>query len=398
MFSPSVQIAKRLIREVSPRALSKAGRFGVQGIRAVQRFNRRVKKGRQFPAFMMISVTNRCNLSCQGCWVTPTPATDMAPAKLEQIIRACRSQGSHFFGILGGEPLLHVGLLDVLAKFPTAYFQLFTNGHHLDATVARRLRQLGNVTPLISVEGLEAVADERRGGHDVAAQTLAAIDHCRQEKLLIGVATSVCQSNWDQVVNDTFLQDLVSRGIHYAWYYIYRPVGPQPTPGLCLTKAQIGQLRGFLVEARCRVPIIIVDAYWDADGNALCPAAVGISYHITPAGAIEPCPVIQCSCESATEGIPLVSKIENSDMLRRFREFAAVRTRGCILMEDPAALQRFAQQAQARDSSGRDRFFEELAAMSPRPSHDLGDARIPERHRLYRFAKKHWFFGFGAYG
>ena len=122
-----LKIAKRMLSEVSPRALAKAMKFSVNGIRAVRRFNRRLQEGKQFPAFMMISVTNRCNLTCQGCWVTPTPPTDMDPALLEQIITECQSQGGRFFGILGGEPLLHEGLLDVLAKFPGAYFQLFTN-------------------------------------------------------------------------------------------------------------------------------------------------------------------------------------------------------------------------------------------------------------------------------
>jgi len=31
-------------------------------------------------------------------------------------------------------------------------------------------------------------------------------------------------------------------------------------------------------------------------------------------------------------------------------------------------------------------------------SHDLPGQEIPERYWPYRLAKKHWFFGFGAYG
>ena len=394
----NVKLAKRIAFEVAPRPLLKAMAFGVKGISAVRRFNRRLEEGHQFPAFMMISVTNRCNLSCQGCWVSATPPTDMEPEMLERIIAECRSQGGHFFGILGGEPLLHAGLLDVLAKFPGAYFQLFTNGHMLTADVARRLRRLGNVTPLVSIEGLETVADERRGGENVAAKSLTAVEHCRREKLLTGVATSVCQSNFDQVVRREFLEDLVARGVHYAWYYIYRPVGPNPTPELCLSPKQIRALRRFLVDSRTWAPIIVVDTYWDADGNALCPAATGISYHITPAGCVEPCPIIQCSCDRAQNGQPLVECVEASGYLRRFRTLAAERTRGCILMEDPALFRQFARDEKTIDSSGRDRVFEELAAMQPRPSHDMAEDAIPERNRLYRFAKKHWFFGFGAYG
>jgi hypothetical protein len=39
----------------------------------------------------------------------------------------------------------------------------------------------------------------------------------------------------------------------------------------------------------------------------------------------------------------------------------------------------------------------ELRALEPRTSqYDPGN-EIPEDHWMYRFAKKHWFFGFGAY-
>jgi len=44
--------------------------------------------------------------------------------------------------------------------------QLITN------EVARELRKVGNVTPLISVEGTQIVSDERRGRLNVLNQTL----------------------------------------------------------------------------------------------------------------------------------------------------------------------------------------------------------------------------------
>ena len=49
------------------------------------------------------------------------------------------------------------------AEHPDCYFQIFTNGQFITDEKAKRLRQLGNVTPLISVEGNEIVSDERRG-------------------------------------------------------------------------------------------------------------------------------------------------------------------------------------------------------------------------------------------
>ena len=97
-------------------------------------------------------------------------------------------------------------------------------------------------------------------------------------------------------------------------------------------------------------------------------------------------------------GRSLVESVERSGYLRHFRRFAAARTRGCILLEDPEAFGTFAREHDASDSSGRGRVFDEIAAMRPRPSHDMGEGAIPERSAFYRFAKKHWFFGFGAYG
>jgi MoaA/NifB/PqqE/SkfB family radical SAM enzyme len=394
------KLAFRLLRETDLRLLGKfAWHLGWKGMRAVQRFEKRVKKGRFFPAFLFLSITNTCNLRCQGCWVTPSsPAGMLSMEEIDKIVAAAKEQGSHFFGILGGEPLLHPQCLEIFERHPDCYFQLFTNGHPLTDAVAARLRKAGNVTPLISVEGLVAVSDERRGGHGVFGRTMAAIDACRRNKLIFGVATSVCKNNIDELATEEFVRQLIKRGAHYVWYYIYRPVGPQPAPELALNAAEILRLRRFLVDIRPKLPIIVVDAYWDHEGRALCPAATGISHHIGPKGDIEPCPPIQFALDSVRKNGAVASTIENSEFLRAFRRFSSGTTRGCVLLEAPDKLAQFIDEWDARDSSGRGTGRSEIAAMRKLPGHDMADEAIPEKHWAYRFAKKRWFFGFGAYG
>ena len=85
---------------------------------------------------------------------------------------------------------------------------------------------------------------------------------------------------------------------------------------------------------RGRLPIGIVDAYWDADGVALCPMAAGISYHIGPGGHIEPCPIIQFATETIRDG-SFYDLLTRSEFVRACRETAAATTRGCILLERP---------------------------------------------------------------
>jgi MoaA/NifB/PqqE/SkfB family radical SAM enzyme len=83
----------------------------LKGTSGFMKFRRRRRKGKVFPAFQFISVTNDCNLHCQGCWVeTANPGIYMETEKTDSIIEAGKKQGSYFFGILGGEPLIHKDL------------------------------------------------------------------------------------------------------------------------------------------------------------------------------------------------------------------------------------------------------------------------------------------------
>ena len=59
----------------------------------------------------------------------------------------------------------------IFNKHQDCYFQLFTNGTLLNEKKAEQLRKCANVTPLISFEGDEYVADIRRGGKEVYSKT-----------------------------------------------------------------------------------------------------------------------------------------------------------------------------------------------------------------------------------
>ena len=370
--------------------------FAWKGFNTFHRFEKRRKNGSTFPAFQFISVTNQCNLSCQGCWVSQEEGINhMEFDLLDRIIRESNDQGSWFFGILGGEPLLYPELTRLFRMHPKSYFQLFTNGTLLNEKMAGELRKTANVTPLISFEGDETVDDIRRGGSDVYKKTIRAIETSVAGGLITGVAVSVCKSNIDMALSGSFVEMMDRLGIVYLWYYIYRPVGAQPCYELALSSSEIERLRRFLVDGRSRYPIALIDSYWDADGNPFCPAAEGLSHHINPAGHIEPCPVIQYSCGMA--GADLKATYENSGFLRGLKEGIRQQTRGCILMENPAWLPELARQHHACNTSGRLSLNEQLKAGCVVCSHASCPV-IPEKNRLYRFAKRRAFFGMSAYG
>ena len=391
-------LTTRVLTSTKPKVVAKfVYNFGLKGVRSVELHKRRRKRGENFPPFLFISIISSCQLRCQGCWVdVAAPAQKLSLDELNGIIGDAKAHGNAYFGILGGEPFLHPQILDLFAAHPDCYFQVFTNGQLITDEIARELARLGNVTPLVSIEGSEVVSDERRGRLHVLSKTLAGLEACRRHGLLIGVATSVCQTNID-LVSEAWLRRLIAMGVHYVWFHTYRVVGPQPNEQLALRPEQVLAIRRFIVSMRARLPIAIVDAYWDDRGEALCPMATGVSHHIGPGGHIEPCPVIQFATNTVRDQASIYDAMTQSAFLRDFREAAAGATHGCIVLERPDIVRDLVLKHGARDSTQRGTAMAEFEAMTPRRSQHNPGNEIPEEHWAYRFAKKHWFFGFGAY-
>ena len=395
-----LRMAKRMLVETDKRLLWKLfWNMGVKGSLSVQKYKARLKKGEHFPPFLYISVLNSCNLRCQGCWVDVAHKQQRIERdQFARFIKESQAEGNVFFGIVGGEPFMHHELLDMLGDHPDCYFQVFTNGHFITDEVAKRIRKLGNITPLISIEGSEIISDQRRGRPNVYSKSMEGIQNCLKNKVFTGVCTSLCQTNFTDLLREEWVDRLIEMGVFYTWFHVYRPMGPNSNPDLCLTPEQQLAIRKFVVEMRAKKPIIIVDAYFDGEGHALCPAATGITHHINPWGDIEPCPIIQFATENIhTEGKTLKEKINGSKFLRDFRELAANTTRGCIVLERPDLLANLVNEHGAKDVTARQTALVELNAMQPRTSQYNPQIQIPEKSWAYRLAKWLFFQDFGMY-
>jgi MoaA/NifB/PqqE/SkfB family radical SAM enzyme len=399
----TLKLAKRVVFETDKRLLWKlAYNMGFKGALSVHRHKRRMSRGQFFPPFLYVSIINTCNLRCQGCWVDVSMKQQtISPAAFHKLVREAKQMGNVFFGVVGGEPFMHPHLLDMLAEHPDCYFQIFTNGHFITPERAKRMWQLGNVTPLISVEGTEIVSDERRGRSGVLSKTMQGLHNALDAGVFTGVCTSLARTNIDDTLREEWIDTLIKMGVLYTWFHVYRPMGPHPNPDLCLTPEQALRARKFVVEMRAKKPIVIIDAYHDGDGKALCPAANGISHHINPWGDIEPCPIVQFSTESihSTEADPrpLKEKFLNSGFLADFRRLAQQTTRGCIVLERPDLLKKLVEAHGAKDATARQTALAELEAMTPRTSQYNPAAEIPEKNVFYRLAKRLFFNDFGVY-
>jgi MoaA/NifB/PqqE/SkfB family radical SAM enzyme len=393
------RLAYRLATEVSPRLAIKAGYlWAYKGARAVAAYKRRVRRDELFPPFLFLALTNACNLRCHGCWIPGGGENHyLSQEDIDGIIAAGKRQRAYFYTLLGGEPMMYPALWKITDRHKDCYFQIITNGTFLTEENVRRIRTAGNVTPLVSVDGFAQQNDGRRGP-GVFQAAIEGMGRLKRHKILFGIATTVTASNFGEVVTDRYVRYFIDRGAMYLWYYVFRPVGADPSPDLCVRREQMIALRRRLLQLRRKHPIILIDTYWDAEGKAVCPAARGMGFHIGPQGSIEPCPPLSFACQSVRDNDrDLLATINRSEFLRGFQDFVNRRTRGCVILEHPRELAEYLRSTSAGDYSGRDALAE-IAAGTPRTSHHLDGEEIPEDYWVYRALKRQLFFGMGGYG
>ncbi len=394
-----MKLAYRGVTGLSPRILWKVLYLYIyKGWRAVRAYKKRRDKGELYPPFMFVALTNTCNLRCKGCWVEKEgDAHYMDRKELDAIVVNGKKMGSHYITLLGGEPMMYKNIWSVFEEHKDCYFQVITNGMFFNEVNADKVKEVGNVTPLISVDGWGPNNDERRG-QGVFNSLERGMDRLKKNKVLFGIATTITAKNLEEVLSDEYLQFFIDKGAMYIWYYVYRPVGEDYHPDYCLTKEQLVDVRRRLLKQRRKHPIVIIDTYWTAEGEAFCPAAMGLGYHIGPKGSIEICPPLSFAKDFVKDNdYDMVKTIQDSKYLKGFEGFVNDRTKGCVILENPQELVEYINDNGCEDVSGRDALAE-IYRIEPRHSHHLPDEEIPEDYWIYKLAKKKVFFGMGAGG
>jgi MoaA/NifB/PqqE/SkfB family radical SAM enzyme len=200
---------------------------------------------RAYPGFLTISPTKACNLCCRGCYAASSSkeTVQLDYEIFSRIIEEkTRLWNSHFCVISGGEPFLYRDggkeLLDIAREHTDNYFLVYTNGTLIDRQLASELASVGNITPAISVEGMEKETDERRG-RGVHRKILNAMKNLRESGIPFGISVTATRHNADMVVSDRFVDFYFEQqGAAYAWIFQYLPIGRQFDVDLMVTPQQ----------------------------------------------------------------------------------------------------------------------------------------------------------------
>lgn len=238
-------ISKKFVKKLANNVLFKDKLF--EDLEVKEKFYKKYKT--YPPGFITISPTKFCNLNCIGCYAnSKSSEKETLPYRyVKKILKEnYEVWGNKGVVVSGGEPFLYKSegktLLDLVEEFNNMFFQVYTNGTLIDETVAKRLSELGNILPAISVEGYRDETDYRRG-IGVYNKILNAIDNLKKYGVPFAVSVTATKKNFEILNNPEFYDFYFEKlGASFMWIFQFMPIGRGVTVDLMLTANQRKQL------------------------------------------------------------------------------------------------------------------------------------------------------------
>ena len=302
------------------------------------------KEGQHIPPFLIASITTQCNLHCRGCYARANhncydqELTENIPQLLradqwESIFQQAAELGIGFILLAGGEPFVRRDVLTIAGDYPGILFPIFTNGTMIIPDYLELLDQKRNLIPIISIEGKEETTDARRGS-GIYQKVRFAMERLHSRGMLFGTSVTVTRENMDEVLSDSFINELSVSGCKAIIYVEYVPVD-RHSAALALvdeTRTLMAQRVDDVRESHSEM--LIVSFPGDEKSSGGCLAAGRGFFHINAAGGAEPCPFspysdISVADTSLLEALhsPLFQKLQQQGNLTQEH------IGGCVLFE-----------------------------------------------------------------
>ena len=277
------------------------------------------KQGLQVPPYMIISITNRCNLQCKGCYSRAQHRPlekEISHDKLRSLIAEAKDLGISFIFLAGGEPLMRPDILAITNDFPDVIFPLFTNGLLLtDETIAVLSKQK-NVIPVISMDGYETDTDSRRGP-GVYEHLQGTLRKIKQSGIFYGLSFTVSRANFGTLTNEDFINKFIASNCHLFFFIEYIPV-KEESENLVITDEQRTALPSILTSFKAKLPGLFVSFPGDEEAFGGCLSAGRGFIHISSEGDLEPCPFAPYS-DANIKNMSLKDALQ-SELLRSIRQ------------------------------------------------------------------------------
>lgn len=254
------------------------------------------KEGCGAPWAIVMDPTTACNMKCTGCWAAEYgKSLNLGFDTMDKIVTQGKELGTFWYLFTGGEPLVKKDeVLALCKKHQDCLFVAFTNSTLIDEEFAKKVREVGNLSFSISVEGTEESTDARRG-KGTYQKVMHAMDILKKEGILFGFSTCDTSANCEYVMSEAYFDKMIEKGCKYGWFFNYMPVGCSAATELITTPKQREMMYDKIKEYRSTKPIFTVDFWNDGRFVGGCIAGGKHYLHINANGDVEPCVFIHYS-------------------------------------------------------------------------------------------------------
>lgn len=351
-------LAKSILRDVDHNLIKSlllslgvhAGFYGTKTVRA-----NREKYKCNIPWIILFDPTSACNLKCKGCWSAEYGHSfQLSLDEMRSIVTQGKEMGTHFYMLTGGEPLIRKNDIVTLAlENKECTFLIYTNATLIDQKFCDDIKKCGNITLALSIEGSKESNDFRRGdgAYDT---TVKAMELLKRNKILFGISVCYTSKNVESVTSDEFLNDMIEKGVKYALYFNYMPVGSDGQKDLIPTPMQRKYMYMWLKRTRngkTGKPIFVMDFQDDGEYVGGCIAGGRNYFHINSKGDIEPCVFVHYSDSNIRE-TTLLESLQRPlfQAYRKGQPFNDNHLMPCPMLENPDILRRIIKETGAKST------------------------------------------------
>lgn len=327
-----------------------AGYYGTKTVR-----ENREKLKCNIPWTILFDPTSACNRKCKGCWSAEYgDKQNLTLDEMRSIVSQAKELGTHNYMLTGGEPLMRKDDIITLCKENRdCFFLIYTNATLIDQKLCDDIHKAGNITLALSIEG-ERESNDYRRGKGTYDKTVAAMDILKKNKVLFGVSVCYTQKNIPSVTDEAFLDFLIEKGVKYAWYFNYMPLGKGADTSLIPTPEQRKYMYKWIRKVRnskTGKPLFVVDFQDDGEYVGGCIAGGRNYFHINSAGDIAPCVFIHYS-DSNIRTHTLLEALKNPLFMafRKRQPFNENHLRPCPMLENPDKLREIIKETGAKSS------------------------------------------------
>ncbi len=274
-----------------------------------------------------------------------TTQQDLSADEWNRVFTEASEMGVSFVLMAGGEPFMRQDVIAVAAQHKDIIFPIFTNGTMVDDTYLSLLEANRNLIPVVSIEGDAAQTDLRRGSgtYHLVERAMASF---RENNMLFGVSITVTHDTLDEVLAESFVEDLRAKGCGLVVYVEYVPT-EAGTEQLALSEEELVRLAAETERLRSRFEDTVFLSF-PGDEEALggCLASGRGFFHINPKGGAEPCPFSPYSQHNVrTASLKTVLESKYFSDLRDIATKAGPHTGGCTLFTREAEVRALCAQA-----------------------------------------------------